>query len=380
DVSRSHYCFPAVVCKQCGAVLFSEATPSGFAETKGEIDQRATVEAKASLDEKTSAVKLEQQELLDDTLQAGIAYDGVPDIMSALMSSDPRAMTFETQHFGALRLALEFMHQDHHLLANSSNVESLDGQSTAAATSSSPRMLQVTASPYYPQAASRLRVKAAQNTKPLQLTLEGITSVGRKAAPFSSSSQKDEEFGGIAGARRRQRILAAEVTAKAEASTSTSQRVERNTEHSKLTLDAEKLHRHFISVTQQAHNVCSQDVSGTQEQQSRDKGIALGDILRPPFKSALEGLGIVQHSWRTPALVAAAASRKRGRIQGDLHSSLSQTKQENTEDKAVVRDEQNDTASHNFVAPSPTSFGSATFWDPESAVGGPFSPNPLPAT
>ncbi|CUE88947.1 Hypothetical protein, putative, partial [Bodo saltans] len=136
-----------------------------------------------------------------------------------------------------------------------------------------------------------------------------------------------------------------------------------NTEHSKLTLDAEKLHRHFISVTQQAHNVCGQDVSGTQEQQSRDKGIALGDILRPPFKSALEGLGIVQHSWRTPALVAAAASRKRGRTQGD--SSLSQTKQENTEDNAVVKDEQNDTASHRFVAPSPTSFGSITSSNPD---------------
>jgi hypothetical protein len=321
--------FPAVVCKQCGELLRPEVIRHLPMAVKKE-----SVESAAG-DEGTSTV---------DAFSHDSGLEGVPDVMAALMSSDPRSMTFEVQHFGALRIALELLHE--RCVKGSGG----DGSGVVDVhSSSSPRLLQLMASPYVPHSARRVQMQSSPanpsgstSTSGSMLVLRDRSdddegSVRKRTRSDSSTTaptvvHDDDDVGGgggggggIAGARRRRRILEAEALAKAEASSAHGKLPQRSISSSaacngvrpKLVLDGGRLHKHLLHVSQQSAAAAaaslpkSDDVSqqSRTEHEGREKGVSLAELLRPAFQSALEERGVLQQSWRTPAWIANAARR-----------------------------------------------------------------------
>jgi hypothetical protein len=325
--------FPAVVCKQCGALLRPEVNRHLPMAVKKE-----SVESAAG-DEGTSAVG----EV--DALSHDSGLEGVPDVMAALMSSDPRSTTFEVQHFGALRIALELLHE------RSVRGPGGDGSGVDGATvnsSSSPRLLQLMASPYVPHSARRVRMQSSPaNPSGSMLVLRDRSdddegSVRKRTRSDASTTAPtvvhDDDVGGgggIAGARRRRRILEAEALVKAEASSAHGKLPQRSISSSaacngvrpKLVLDGGRLHKHLLHVSQQSAAAAaaslpkSDDVSqqSRTEHGGRDEGVSLAELLRPAFQSALEERGVLQQSWRTPAWIANAARRGAARRSSRAH-------------------------------------------------------------
>lgn len=226
---------PALTCRHCNMVLSGEVVATTATDVSVKIEP--VDEISAPVPHRRVATSSPHVASSSPQVTPGVTtatpkqheeeagqFSSVPNLMRLLLESDPRQMTFETAHYGTLRLALELLQEDEAVpsrnvgrddLATSTSPEHTAGCRSGSSAAVPHQLLQLRESPYYPPAADRVTLRSSAVTGRHEICLPLLNSTSSKRSrELRSATTTVQESDSIA-VRRRQRL---EATARAQAS------------------------------------------------------------------------------------------------------------------------------------------------------------------